>query len=64
MTIAMRERLLREFGPERVQSKTEASPIGRNLSDLRDAARGCARVFGAFSDLARLTRPTNASAQH
>ncbi len=45
MPIAMQARLLDEFGPERVQYKPEASPIGPKLSELRDATKGRARVF-------------------
>lgn len=45
MPIAMQARLLEEFGPERVQYKPEASPIGPKLSELRDATKGRARVF-------------------
>lgn len=37
--------LLEEFGPERVFFKPEASPLGPNLSRLRDATGGEARVF-------------------
>lgn len=45
MPIAMQARLLEEFGPERVQYKPEASPIGPKLSELRDATKGRACVF-------------------
>lgn len=38
-------RLLEEFGPERIFFKPEASPLGPNLSKLRDATGGQARVF-------------------
>jgi 4-hydroxy-tetrahydrodipicolinate synthase len=38
-------KLLDEFGPERIFFKPEASPLGPNLSKLRDASRGIARIF-------------------
>ncbi|MEE8492137.1 MAG: dihydrodipicolinate synthase family protein [Acidimicrobiia bacterium] len=44
MTIAMQARLLETYG-ERVLFKPEAVPIGPNLSELRDATNGAARVF-------------------
>ncbi|QDU60245.1 4-hydroxy-tetrahydrodipicolinate synthase [Planctomycetes bacterium Pan216] len=37
--------LLDEFGPKRIQFKPEASPLGPNLSRLRDATDGSARIF-------------------
>jgi 4-hydroxy-tetrahydrodipicolinate synthase len=37
--------LIRRFGPERIMFKPEASPIGPNLSALRDATGGQARIF-------------------
>ncbi|MBA4104588.1 MAG: dihydrodipicolinate synthase family protein [Pirellula sp.] len=37
--------LLDRFGPERILFKPEASPLGPNLSKLRDASRGAARIF-------------------
>ena len=39
------QHLLREFGSERVYFKPEASPLGPNLSRLRDATDGQARIF-------------------
>lgn len=45
MPIALQARLLDEFGPDRVQYKPEAAPIGPRLSELRDATNGRARVF-------------------
>ena len=44
--------LLDEFGPERVQYKPEASPIGPKLSELRDATKGRARVFEGTGGIA------------
>jgi 4-hydroxy-tetrahydrodipicolinate synthase len=38
-------RLLEEFGDERIYFKPEASPLGPNLSKLRDASQGRARIF-------------------
>jgi 2-keto-3-deoxy-L-arabinonate dehydratase len=38
-------RLLDEFGAERIFFKPEASPLGPNLSKLRDATSGNARIF-------------------
>ena len=52
MPIAMQARLLEEFGPERVQYKPEASPIGPKLSELRDATQGRARVFEGTGGIA------------
>jgi 2-keto-3-deoxy-L-arabinonate dehydratase len=52
MPIDMQARLLEQFGPERVQYKPEASPIGPKLSELRDATAGCARVFEGTGGIA------------
>lgn len=38
-------KLLDEFGEERIFFKPEASPLGPNLSKLRDASGGKARIF-------------------
>jgi 4-hydroxy-tetrahydrodipicolinate synthase len=38
-------RLLEEFGADRIFFKPEASPLGPNLSKLRDASHGTARIF-------------------
>lgn len=38
-------RLLDEFGADRILFKPEAQPLGPNLSRLRDASRGAARIF-------------------
>lgn len=37
--------LLDKFGPARIFFKPEASPLGPNLSQLRDATNGTARIF-------------------
>jgi len=37
--------LFEQFGPERIAFKPEASPLGPNLSRLRDATGGQARIF-------------------
>lgn len=37
--------LLEEFGEQRIFFKPEASPLGPNLSKLRDASHGKARIF-------------------
>jgi len=37
--------LLKRYGPEKILFKPEASPIGPNLSALRDATGGQARIF-------------------
>jgi len=37
--------LLEEFGEDRIYFKPEASPLGPNLSRLRDATQGKARIF-------------------
>lgn len=52
MPIGMQARLLEEYGPERVQYKPEASPIGPKLSELRDATQGRARVFEGTGGIA------------
>ena len=52
MPIAMQAKLLDQFGPERVQYKPEASPIGPKLSELRDATKGRARVFEGTGGIA------------
>ncbi len=38
-------RLLDAFGPEKILFKPEGSPVGPNISDLRDASDGRARMF-------------------
>ncbi|MCH9654461.1 MAG: dihydrodipicolinate synthase family protein [Planctomycetes bacterium] len=38
-------KLLDQFGPEKILFKPEAAPIGPNLSVLRDATEGRARIF-------------------
>jgi 2-keto-3-deoxy-L-arabinonate dehydratase len=38
-------KLLEEFGEQRIFFKPEASPLGPNLSKLRDASHGKARIF-------------------
>jgi 4-hydroxy-tetrahydrodipicolinate synthase len=38
-------KLLEQFGEERIFFKPEASPLGPNLSKLRDASGGRARIF-------------------
>lgn len=45
-------RLLDRFGPERILFKPEANPIGPNLSRLRDAAGGGARIFEGSGGIA------------
>jgi len=45
MPVATQAALLEEFGPERILYKPEATPLGPNLSALRDATQGKARVF-------------------
>lgn len=37
--------LLEQFGVERIYFKPEANPLGSNLSKLRDATHGTARIF-------------------
>jgi 4-hydroxy-tetrahydrodipicolinate synthase len=38
-------KLLEELGPDKILFKPEASPLGPNLSRLRDASHGNARIF-------------------
>ncbi len=45
MTIAFQGRLLERYGPDKILFKPEADPVGPNLSALRDATDGKARVF-------------------
>jgi 4-hydroxy-tetrahydrodipicolinate synthase len=45
-------RLLDRFGPVRVLFKPEANPIGPNLSKLRDATGGRARIFEGSGGIA------------
>lgn len=37
--------LLDQFGPEKILFKPEAAPLGPNLSSLRDATNGTAKIF-------------------
>lgn len=46
--------LLAKFGAERVLFKPEAAPLGPQLSDLRDATQGQARVFEGSGGIALL----------
>ncbi|QDU36122.1 4-hydroxy-tetrahydrodipicolinate synthase [Maioricimonas rarisocia] len=43
--LSVYNRLLDEFGPEQILFKPESSPLGPNLSKLRDATGGTARIF-------------------
>lgn len=43
--LSVYQSLLGEFGPDRIFFKPEASPLGPNLSKLRDATSGRARIF-------------------
>lgn len=52
--IANMARLLEEFGPERILFKPEASPLGPQLSALRDATKGKARVLEGSGGIALL----------
>jgi dihydrodipicolinate synthase/N-acetylneuraminate lyase len=45
MPVEMQAQILSEFGDERVLFKPEATPIGPNLSALRDATGGKAKIF-------------------
>lgn len=45
ITIDFYRRLLDEFGAEKIRFKPEASPIGPNLSALRDATAGQALIY-------------------
>ena len=46
--------LLERYGPDKILFKPEASPIGPNLSALRDATRGFARIFEGSGGIALL----------
>lgn len=39
------EALIKQFGPEKILFKPEGAPIGPNLSALRDATQGKARIY-------------------
>ena len=52
MSIAMQAKLLRDFGPDRVLFKPEATPIGPRLSALRDATDGAANIFEGTGGIA------------
>lgn len=52
LSIEMQAGLLETFGPDRVQFKPEAAPIGQRLSQLRDATGGRARVFEGTGGIA------------
>ena len=45
MSVELQAKILEDFGPVRVLFKPEAVPIGQNLSALRDATVGQARIF-------------------
>ena len=45
MPVELQAKILEDFGPDRVLFKPEAVPIGQNLSALRDATVGQARIF-------------------
>lgn len=45
LSINIQAKLLQDFGANRVMFKPEAVPIGQNLSALREATEGQARVF-------------------
>ena len=45
MSVELQAKILEDFGPGRVLFKPEAVPIGQNLSALRDATVGQARIF-------------------
>ncbi|NOY42379.1 MAG: dihydrodipicolinate synthase family protein [Planctomycetes bacterium] len=45
MSISFFARLLEKYGPEKILFKPEAAPIGPNLSALRDATGGRAKIF-------------------
>jgi dihydrodipicolinate synthase/N-acetylneuraminate lyase len=52
LPISMLAELLEEFGPDRVQFKPEAVPIGPRLTELRTATAGEARVFEGSGGIA------------
>ena len=52
LPVVLQARLLDEYGPQRVQFKPEAVPLGPNLSALREATGGRARVFEGSGGLA------------
>lgn len=52
MSIALQARLLEEFGPDKVQYKPEAAPLGPRLTELLEATRGRARVFEGSGGIA------------
>ncbi|SFI96681.1 dihydrodipicolinate synthase family protein [Planctomicrobium piriforme] len=51
MSPAFLASLLDAYGPEKIQFKPEASPLGPNLSALRDATQGRAKIFDGSGGL-------------
>jgi 4-hydroxy-tetrahydrodipicolinate synthase len=52
MPASLQAQILEQYGPQRVLFKPEATPIGPNLSALRDATQGKARVFEGSGGIA------------
>lgn len=52
MPASLQAQILDQYGPQRVLFKPEATPIGPNLSALRDATQGKARVFEGSGGIA------------
>ncbi|MCC6424918.1 MAG: dihydrodipicolinate synthase family protein [Phycisphaerales bacterium] len=52
MSIALQAKLMEQYGPDRIQFKPEAAPIGQRLSELRDATGGRARIFEGTGGIA------------
>lgn len=52
MSIALQAQMMKEYGPQRIQFKPEASPIGQRLSELRDATASQARIFEGTGGIA------------
>jgi 4-hydroxy-tetrahydrodipicolinate synthase len=52
MSIDMQARLLNEFGPDRIQFKPEANPVGPRLSALKQATNNRARIFDGTGGIA------------
>jgi len=51
MTPEFQASLLRAYSPDKIQFKPEASPLGPNLSALRDATEGRAKIFDGSGGL-------------
>jgi dihydrodipicolinate synthase/N-acetylneuraminate lyase len=45
ISLGLSEKLLNKYGPDKILFKPEAAPLGPNISKLRDATQGRAKIF-------------------